>query len=173
MPESSHLLGLRPPANAGENSYHMTLSPHVGSSLGAFFTKGHGKDLIKKMYDPAQKRPALAIHPGGPKILEAMGAVFGDLGWEEDALRSSLDTFENHGNLGSAAMLLVLADRLSKNDIKDDKLISMAFGPGVTVECATYSPSSLNVPKVKSTSKTCFLLLLSLLIAVRWNDVSK
>ena len=185
MPESSHLLGLRPPTNAGENSYHMTLSPYVASSLGAYFTKGHGKDLLKKMFNPAEQRPALAIHPGGPKILEAMGVVFGDLGWEEDALRSSFDTFENHGNLGSAAMLLVLADRLRKNDIKEDKLITMAFGPGVTVEWATYSRSNLNAPKVKSTNTlarknkqsmllfACFLLLLSLLIAVRWNDILK
>jgi predicted naringenin-chalcone synthase len=61
--------------------------------------------------------------------------VFQDLGWEDDALESSYDTLQSIGNLGSAAMMFVLARRL--DSIKEDRLITMAFGPGVTVEWAT------------------------------------
>ncbi|HEX7648481.1 MAG TPA: hypothetical protein VF450_13830, partial [Noviherbaspirillum sp.] len=75
------------------------------------------------------------IHPGGPNILDHVGKVFQDLGWEEDALQSSYDTLQSIGNLGSAAMMFVLARRL--DSIKEDQLITMAFGPGVTVEWAT------------------------------------
>jgi len=42
---------------------------------------------------------------------------------------------EGYGNLGAAAMLFILANRLQ--DIQEDELITMAFGPGVTVEWAT------------------------------------
>eukprot|EP00428_Durinskia_dybowskii_P070551 CAMPEP_0170395020 /NCGR_PEP_ID=MMETSP0117_2-20130122/21559_1 /TAXON_ID=400756 /ORGANISM="Durinskia baltica, Strain CSIRO CS-38" /LENGTH=1198 /DNA_ID=CAMNT_0010651309 /DNA_START=37 /DNA_END=3633 /DNA_ORIENTATION=+ len=136
VPNSGHLLGLRPPMHEDETMYMMTLSKFVSPSLYAYFSKGHGKDILKKLYNPREAKPALAIHPGGPRILEAVGDVFFELGWQEDALQASYDTFGQFGNLGSAAMLFVLASRLSKNDIKEDKLITMAFGPGVTVEYA-------------------------------------
>ena len=136
VPESGHLLGLRPPMYKDETCYVMTLSKLVSPSLYAYFSKGHGKDIIKKLYNPREPKPALAVHPGGPRILEAVGDVFFELGWKEDALQASFDTFGNFGNLGSSAMLFVLANRLGKNDITEDKLITMAFGPGVTVEYA-------------------------------------
>jgi len=136
VPNSGHLLGLRPPVEEDETNYCMTLSKLVAPSLYAYFSKGHGKDILKKLYNPREAKPALAIHPGGPRILEAVGDVFYELGWKEDALQASFDTFGQFGNLGSAAMLFVLANRLTKNDIVEDKLITMAFGPGVTLEYA-------------------------------------
>jgi hypothetical protein len=137
----------------GENIYSMTLSKLVSPSLYAYFSKGHGKDILKKLYNPREEKPALAIHPGGPRILEAVGDVFFELGWKEDALQASFDTFGNYGNLGSAAMLFVLANRLSKNDIVEDKLITMAFGPGVTVEYAQLEHHSV-VPKQRRPKTT-------------------
>merc|ERR1712070_475078 len=125
VPNSSHLLGLKPPLKDHETCYVMTLSKLVSPSLYAYFSKGHGKDILKKLYKPSQAKPALAIHPGGPRILEAVGDVFFELGWKEDALDASYETFGYFGNLGSAAMLFVLANRLGKNDIKEDKLITM------------------------------------------------
>jgi predicted naringenin-chalcone synthase/acyl carrier protein len=147
VPESGHLLGLRPPQHDDETQYIMTLSKMVAPSLYAYFSKGHGVDIIKKLYNPREPKPALAIHPGGPRILEAVGDVFFELGWQENALQASFDTFGNFGNLGSAAMLFVLANRLGKNDIREDKLLTMAFGPGVTVEYALLEHSS--VPQKK------------------------
>jgi len=138
VPDSSKLLGLRPPIYEGEESYVMTLSKFVGPSLYKYFTSGtHGKEIMKKLYDGREQKPALAIHPGGPRILEAMGDVFGELGFENNALDSSYHTFRNFGNLGAAAMLFVLSHRLDRpEEIKEDSMITMAFGPGVTVEWA-------------------------------------
>jgi predicted naringenin-chalcone synthase len=115
----------------------MILHKDVGPALGKYFRTGHGKDLLAKMYDPREERPALCVHPGGPKILEAVGGVLTELGWHKNALDSSYKSFHSFGNLGAAAMLFVLARRLALNDIEKDKLIMMAFGPGVTVEWAT------------------------------------
>jgi predicted naringenin-chalcone synthase/acyl carrier protein len=151
VPDSGHLLGLRPPMHEDETNYIMTLSKFVAPSLYAYFSKGHGKDLIKKLYNPREPKPALAIHPGGPRILEAVGDVFFELGWQEDSLQTSFDTFGNFGNLGSSAMLFVLTNRLTEANIKEDKLITMAFGPGVTVEYAQFeraTPANSNAALV-------------------------
>jgi len=159
LPDSGHLLGLRPPQEENEHIYCMTLSKLVSPSLYAYFSKGHGKDIIKKLYNPREEKPALAIHPGGPRILEAVGDVFFELGWKEDALQASFDTFGNYGNLGSAAMLFVLANRLSKEDIQEDKLITMAFGPGVTVEYAQLeraTPANSNAAAVAAAKRSYF-----------------
>jgi predicted naringenin-chalcone synthase len=147
VPNASHLLGLNPPCDAEATSYQMTLHKDVGPTLGEYFRTGHGKELLEKMYKTDDlSRPALCVHPGGPKILEAVGSVFLERGWHKNALDASYKSFNSFGNLGAAAMLFVLARRLALNDIEQDKLIMMAFGPGVTVEwsClerATSSPS--------------------------------
>jgi predicted naringenin-chalcone synthase len=153
VPDSGHLLGLKPPLHENETCYVMTLSKHVSPSLYSYFSKGHGRELLKKLYNPREARPALAIHPGGPRILEAVGDVFFELGWAEDALDGSYETFMNFGNLGSAAMLFVLAHRLGQDNIKEDKLVTMAFGPGVTVEYAQLERSTVAAKRAKKAQK--------------------
>jgi chalcone synthase/acridone synthase len=136
VPDSTELLGLVPPMNPEQTGYKMTLNKEVGKRLGLYFKEQQGRELLKKIYpDSSEPKPALGIHPGGPNILDHVGNVFQDLGWEDDALESSYDTLQSIGNLGSAAMMFVLARRL--DSIKEDRLITMAFGPGVTVEWAT------------------------------------
>ena len=150
IPDSGHLLGLRPPLEGHEQSYVMTLSKYVAPSLYDYFAKGHGQNIMYKLYIPDDPRPAVAVHPGGPRILEAVSDVLSGLGWEDDALAASFDTFGKFGNLGSAAMLFVLANMLSSSESDDGrdflkdhkKLITMAFGPGVTVEYALLERST-------------------------------
>lgn len=189
VPESSDLLGLRPPMYEDDTTVRMTLSPKVGPSLFKYFNEGHGKELLKKMYNPKEPRPALAVHPGGPRILEAVGEVLYGLGWKDDSLEASYETFAQNGNLGSAAMLFVLAQRLERKDIAEDKLMTMAFGPGVTVEWAVYERSTVPrknalhagtasaeavaadvaaVPQAKNSSgsSTSMLLLLVLILSI-------
>jgi predicted naringenin-chalcone synthase len=135
VPDSTHLLGLSPPLEAGQSAYRMTLDRRVGKALGGYFAEGPGADLIDAIVAPSNERPALGIHPGGPNILDHVGQAFSDRGWPEGALGSSYDTLQSHGNLGAAAMLFVLSKRLGR--IEEDRLVTMAFGPGVTVEWAS------------------------------------
>jgi predicted naringenin-chalcone synthase len=166
VPNSSHLLGLYPPIEEKQNTYKMVLDPQVAATLGDYFRVGHGKDLLLKMCPDILKnkpkklvteegsavddknaddddnnnsdnKPALCVHPGGPRILDAIRSVLTDLGWNKNALDSSYESFHSFGNLGAAAMLFVLARRLSLDDIEKDDLVMMAFGPGVTVEWST------------------------------------
>jgi predicted naringenin-chalcone synthase len=140
VPDSLHLLGLNPPLTPDKTAYSMTLHPSVGTRLGQYFREGEGKELLKKFHpDRTQPAPALAVHPGGPNILQHLNKVFPEFGWKETALHSSFHSLQSIGNLGSAAMLFVLAERIQ--NIEENRLITLAFGPGVTVEWAILEKS--------------------------------
>lgn len=135
VPNSKGLLGLDPPRAPDHTSYRMYLDRRVGVKLGNYFTSGLGKDLLDRLHaNPDKPLPALGIHPGGPNILEHVKEALCQRGWDENAMRSSFHTLQSFGNLGAAAMLFVLANSL--NHIEENELITMAFGPGVTVEWA-------------------------------------
>jgi predicted naringenin-chalcone synthase len=135
VPDSTELLGLYPPIHKDQSSYRMILNKDVGGHLGQYFREGLGREIFEKIYpDRSQPTPGLAVHPGGPAILGHVGKVFRECGWREDALDSSHQSLQSLGNLGAAAMLFVLARRL--NNVAENQLVTMAFGPGVTVEWA-------------------------------------
>jgi len=136
VPESTHLLGLDPPRSPDHLAYRMTLDKSVGPSLGVFLRSERGAALLQRIGVTSEQseKTALAIHPGGPNILHHVGKVFETYGWQESALDHSYATLRSVGNLGAAAMLFVLARSLEKID--QESLITMAFGPGVTIEWA-------------------------------------
>jgi predicted naringenin-chalcone synthase len=138
IPNSTDLLGLNPPLSPDHTGYRMHLDRHVSERLGQYFREGSGKDLLNKLHPNTEKMlPALAIHPGGPRILDSLKLVVSSRGWPESAMQNSYDTLQSFGNLGSAAMLFVLAKTVY--NIQENELITMAFGPGVTVEWAKLS----------------------------------
>lgn len=135
VPKSSTLLRLDPPLSAEHTSYRMYLDRQVGKRLGEYFGVGLGRELLDKLHpDPGHPCPALGIHPGGPNILDHVGDVLVERGWTDAAMQPSYDTLQSFGNLGAAAMLFVLATNLAK--WQEQELITLAFGPGVTVEWA-------------------------------------
>jgi len=141
VPDSTALLGLDPPKSPEHSAYRMTLDKGVGPALGGYLQSERGSSLLDKLEASGEGiKPGLAIHPGGPNILHHVGQAFMARGWEENALDHSYDTLRGVGNLGAAAMLFVLARNLEK--VKEDKLITMAFGPGVTIEWATLERAS-------------------------------
>ena len=75
-----------------------------------------------------------AVHPGGRKIVEVVGAA---LGLSEHQLAPSYDVLRDVGNCSSATVLLVLERVLQTRDIGvGEHVVAMAFGPGLTL-CAT------------------------------------
>nr|AYM53155.1 chalcone and stilbene synthase domain-containing protein [Pseudenhygromyxa salsuginis] len=137
VPGTRKLLTFTPPLEPGRTSYDMYLDRNVGKQLAHYLGESGGRPLLDAILDYAKGRhPALAVHPGGPNILEAVQAVFESRGWPEDCLASSFHTLHEFGNMGSAAMLFVLANTLPTLD--GDTLATFAFGPGVTVEWGYY-----------------------------------
>jgi predicted naringenin-chalcone synthase len=72
-----------------------------------------------------------AIHPGGPKILDA---VEESLLLTTDALAPSRGVFADYGNMSSPTVLFIL-DRLRKTNAPRP-CVALGFGPGLVVEGA-------------------------------------
>lgn len=77
------------------------------------------------------------IHPGGRAILDR---VEKRLGLREEQLVPARRVLHDYGNMSSATVLFVLKDILegagSRADTGGERVCSMAFGPGLTVETA-------------------------------------
>ena len=134
VPETQDWLMMSPDLEHDRSTYRMFLHRGIGARLASYFRDERGADLLGRLLDGADEPPALAVHPGGPSILEAVSSVFQQHGWPEDAMQPSMDTLYDTGNLGAAAMLFVMARQLP--DLASDQLATFAFGPGVTVEWA-------------------------------------
>ena len=80
-----------------------------------------------------------AIHPGGRSILDK---VQSRLDLSDEQLIPARETLRNFGNMSSATVLFVLRhilDLPAAADDVDERICSMAFGPGLTVETALFT----------------------------------
>ncbi|MBX9736401.1 MAG: hypothetical protein K2X32_05695, partial [Phycisphaerales bacterium] len=82
-----------------------------------------------------------AVHPGGPRILDAVQRT---LGLSDDAMRASRAILREYGNMSSPTVLFIL-ERLRQasggvagTSVADDAsgTVLLAFGPGLSVEAA-------------------------------------
>jgi predicted naringenin-chalcone synthase len=72
-----------------------------------------------------------AIHPGGPRIVEAAGEV---LGLSRDATQVSRDVLAKYGNMSSPTVLFILDELRSRG--AGLPCVMLAFGPGLMAEAA-------------------------------------
>ena len=75
-----------------------------------------------------------AIHPGGPRIVEAVEAAMG-LGHDQTA--ESRDILAAHGNMSSATVLFILESLLARG--AEPPCVLLGFGPGLTAEAALFT----------------------------------
>lgn len=142
-------LGLEGPAVVGTRS---TLYPGTAGDLGwqvggsgfrivlsggmADTVAAHAAEDVAALLAPVGAGTAdvarWVVHPGGPKILDAVADA---LGLPAEALARSRASLARAGNLSSAAVLHVLADTLEGPPPDPGALGAvLAFGPGVTAE---------------------------------------
>lgn len=77
------------------------------------------------------ERGIFAIHPGGPKILEYIQKI---LGIRSDQLNVSREILQRYGNMSSATLPHIWeAICLDETIPKTTKVISLAFGPGLSI----------------------------------------
>ncbi len=112
----------------GDEGFRMTLSARVPGLIG---------DHIAGWIDPWLDRVGLArsavgswaVHPGGPRVLDAVRA---GLGLEERATAVSKAVLREHGNMSSATVLFILERMLRDECAKP--IVGLAFGPGLSGE---------------------------------------
>jgi alkylresorcinol/alkylpyrone synthase len=112
-----------------DRGFRMTISRHVPDVLAVAIPL-----LLDDLLVPHELRPDLvsgwAVHPGGPRILDAVEAT---LGLPTEALEPSRRVLAEHGNCSSATVLVVLdALRQLRRGASGEHLVALAFGPGLT-----------------------------------------
>jgi predicted naringenin-chalcone synthase len=121
----------------GDHGFEMSLAASVPaiirehlSGLLSGWLETHGTSLEK-----ARSDAGWAVHPGGPRVLEAVGEA---LGLQRSSLDASRGVLRDHGNMSSPTVLFIL-DRLTggegarpRNELPP--IVMLGFGPGLTVE---------------------------------------
>jgi predicted naringenin-chalcone synthase len=116
----------------GDHGFEMTLSKKVPQLIAqnlrpwlAGWLEKHGLTV--------EKVASWAIHPGGPRILEAAEE---GLGLTREATADSRAVFAEHGNMSSPTVLFVL-ERMRRRRAPLP-CVALGFGPGLVVEASLF-----------------------------------
>lgn len=128
MPGTSEAMSWR----IGDNGFAMTLSPqvagHIAENLRAWLVGWLGRhDLTLKDIG------SWAVHPGGPRILDAVEQA---LGLPPEAIADSRAVLAECGNMSSPTVLFIL-DRLRRRSAALP-CVALGFGPGLVIEAALF-----------------------------------
>jgi alkylresorcinol/alkylpyrone synthase len=110
-----------------DHGFRMGLSPLVPAALAA-----HVAPVVADLTDGSHV-DGWAVHPGGPHILDV---VRQELSLPAEALASSRGVLAAHGNCSSPTVLLIL-EELRRSGA--ERVVTMAFGPGLTLYAALLS----------------------------------
>ena len=117
----------------GDFGMHMTLMrdvpERIASALRPFVTRLCEKAGLSVL--EALRHAVVAVHPGGPKIIDRVREV---LELDPAQVRASRDVLYDYGNMSSATLPHVWQRVLADDDVAPGSLVlSLAFGPGLTV----------------------------------------
>lgn len=114
----------------GNTGFEMKLTSRVSKHIKKYISKVTA-NLLKSAGLSAEDITAYAIHPGGKKILEA---VEESLKLPEESNAFAYEVLQQFGNMSSATILFVLDKMLRSKKLAGQRILSFAFGPGLTVE---------------------------------------
>lgn len=119
-----------------EDAFHLALSPAIPALVRAG-TPGFVDRLLAGTGLGVEDIRHWVLHPGGPRIVDAVGDAFG---LSEAQLRPSRETLRDYGNCSSVTVLLALRRLMSgsagERPAPGDHGLLLAFGPGLTTEAA-------------------------------------
>jgi predicted naringenin-chalcone synthase len=117
----------------GDHGFEMHLSAEVPSLIREHLSPWLNTWLARQGLETARVA-SWAVHPGGPRILDAVARA---LRIDGKLLDDSRAVMLNHGNMSSATLLFIL-DRLIEQNAPRP-CIALAFGPGLAVEAALFA----------------------------------
>lgn len=126
MPDSEEAMTWR----IGDHGFRMTLSAQVPDLIRTHLEEWLTPWLATHGLTPDQVG-SWAVHPGGPRILDAVETAMELPG---DALTVSRETLRDFGNMSSPTVLFIL-ERLRREGAARP-CVALAFGPGLVVEAA-------------------------------------
>lgn len=115
----------------------MTLSREVPTKISSYL-----QDFLQKLvknsnldFDHVLKNAVFAIHPGGPKIIESIQSL---LQLQDQQVSASREILLKRGNMSSATLPHVWDSLLQQKISSGTIVISLAFGPGLTIFGAAF-----------------------------------
>lgn len=110
----------------------MTLSRKVPGMIRDYIKPFVASLVEKTPYELGDvlKNAVFAVHPGGPKIIEE---VQNTLELNSDQVAHSQEVLLTRGNMSSATLPHVWKSIIEDENLKDKVVVSLAFGPGLTV----------------------------------------
>ena len=121
--------------HVGDHGFDMRLTGQVAESIeGAL--RPWMESWLNSLSCSLDEVGAWAVHPGGPKILDAVEAALDLTG---DATSISRSVLREHGNMSSPTVLFVL-DRM-RESVTPGPIVALAFGPGLMAEAAFLHPA--------------------------------
>ncbi|MEL4317693.1 type III polyketide synthase [Leifsonia sp. YIM 134122] len=123
----------------GDNGFEMILSTYVPHIIDEHIESAIAPLLAPEpdlVADPATAVAHWAIHPGGRSILDKVEAK---LALSEAQLVPARETLRDFGNMSSATIAFVLRNILDNGAVHGDRVLGMAFGPGLTVETGLFT----------------------------------
>ena len=117
--------------NLSSTGFVMTLSADVPELFRADIRPLKERAIAKAGLD-AEAIKYYAIHPGGTRVLEAVGK---GLAIDAQDMAASYEILRNYGNMSSATILFVLKKLWDAHKAEiGEHIFSAAFGPGLTME---------------------------------------
>ncbi len=114
----------------GDSGFMMTLSNAVPSLVAAHLPDFMDRWLSENQLAVSEIK-SWAVHPGGPRILDA---VQSSLGLAPEMLKISRQVLAQCGNMSSPTVLFILQRILQSHRILP--CVMLGFGPGLTIEAA-------------------------------------
>jgi len=117
----------------GDTGFDISLSSYVPKIIGANVSQLIEPVLAKQNLN-LEDVDTWAVHPGGKAIIDR---VQERLSLSPEQVRASREVLRQYGNMSSATILFVLQEILRQpSELSSEKVFTMAFGPGITVETA-------------------------------------
>jgi predicted naringenin-chalcone synthase len=117
----------------GDHGFEMTLSPRVAQLIAT-----HLQPWLVGWLDlqgiALNDVASWAIHPGGPRVIDAVQEA---LGLDRSATTESREVLASYGNVSSPTVLLIL-ERLQHAGATRP-CVALAFGPGLTIEATLFT----------------------------------
>ena len=116
----------------GDYGFAMQLSPEVPQIIKEQLSAPTCQWLKNHGLDPFDHSNELAwvVHPGGPRILDAVAEAFK---LDEQRIVLSRRVLSEHGNMSSPTLLFIL-DQMPVREMSAPYCIAIAFGPGLHAE---------------------------------------
>lgn len=119
--------------HVGDHGFDMKLTPQVADSIEKALLPWMST-WLKQMGTSVEQIDAWALHPGGPKIIDAVESV---LNLPPADIRFSREILRTYGNMSSPTVLFVL-DRMRSESVSG-AIVMLGFGPGLMAESALLS----------------------------------